>query len=87
MAKKKKIEEVEIDGTNQEPDSQPAFNPGWDQATCTANGYFFCSIQQACLNKPASGAGGGCSGGGSRVQSSSYSTMFVSQRNRHAGTI
>jgi hypothetical protein len=49
------------DNTNAGAEPTPEFDPTWDQATCNANGYFYCTIQQACLNKPLEG--GSCADG------------------------
>ncbi len=41
------IDEIEMSGD---------YDPSWTKAECDANGYFWCSIDQRCLNQPAAGS-------------------------------
>ena len=52
---------------------RPPYDPTWDQITCGANGYFFCTIEQKCLNSPISGGATGTIGGGAITYSKQIS--------------
>ncbi len=41
------VEEIEMSGD---------YDPSWTKAECDANGYFWCSIEQKCLNQSATGS-------------------------------
>ena len=36
-------------------DASDEFDEGYDQAECTAAGYFYCTLENRCLNQPAGG--------------------------------
>ena len=48
---------VDKDGEFNDVADEPTgdYDPTYSPAECAANGYFFCSIEQKCLNIPASG--------------------------------
>ena len=42
---------------------RPPYDPSWNQVTCESNGYFFCPIEQKCLNSSISDGANGVIGG------------------------
>jgi len=45
-------------GNNNDGGEKKPYDSSWDEATCTTNGYFFCTLNGLCLNQPT--ASGSC---------------------------